>query len=218
MIRFIPCAGLALAVLVGTASGNLPEGQPVPEGTFDYRVVHPTLGDIGTYTNVVRRNDGGSVSVATRVDIEAKIAFVTARSIEADRSEQWSEGRLVQYESGTLKDGEAIHVQGRSEGGQFVIEGPAGRATAPASVVPTNAWSPHILEADVVMASESGRLYPASVTGGGRENVEVEGEQVSARRYRVSADSQYDLWFDDDGRVVRFATVSDGDTISFVLD
>lgn len=217
MIRFITGAGLALAVLVGTASGEVGDGLPVPEGRFEYRAIHPKLGDIGTYTNVVRHDPGG-VAVATRIDIEAKVWFVTVESIEADRTEHWSDGRLVRYESKTLRNGNPVYVSGRLDGTRFIIDGPGGQTAAPPSVVPTNAWSPHILQADVVMASETGRLYPATVTGGGRETVEVDGEQISARRFRVSADSQYDLWFDDSGRVVRFTTASDGDTVSFVLD
>lgn len=216
MIRFITGAGAAFAVLVGAASGEVRDRLPIPEGQFDYRAIHPVLGDIGSYTNVVRLDPGGA-AVATRIDIEAKVLFVTAESIEADRSEYWSDGRLVQYESKTLRNGDPIHVSGRFDGTRFIIEGPEGQTAAPPTVVPTNAWSPHILQADVVMASETGRLYPASVTGGGRETVEVEGQQISARRYRVSADTDYDLWFDDSGRVVQFPTVSGGDTISFVM-
>lgn len=216
MIRYLAGCGLALALVAVAPAGRSQVERSVPEGTFRYRVMHPTHGDIGSYTNVVRRQSDG-VAVTTSVDIEVKVVFVTARSIKADRSEYWSGDRLVRYESSTRKGGETIRVEGRSEGERFVIDGPQGSTTAPPSVMPTNAWSDRILDADVVMASETGRLYPTRISGGGRETIEIVGRSVSTRHFRMEADTVYDLWFDDQDRVVRFTTINDGDTISFLL-
>lgn len=216
MIRYLAGGAVAFALVAIAPAGQSQVERPVPEGTFRYRVIHPTHGDIGSYTNVVRRESDG-VSVATSVDIEVKVVFVTARSIKADRSEHWVADRLVRYTSTTRKGGETVRVDGRSEGERFVIDGPQGSIAAPPSVMPTNAWSDRILDADVVMASETGRLYPTTISGGGRETIDLGGRPVSTRHFRMEADTVYDLWFDDEDRVVRFTTINDGDTISFLL-
>lgn len=216
MIRAFTGAVLALAIVCAAPAGEGRVEAFAGDGTFRYRVVHPEHGEIGTYTNVVRRQ-GDQTSVRTRIDIEVKVAFVTAHNLEAERSETWSGDRLVRYTSTTRKNGEDIRVEGRADGQRFLIEGPAGRIVAPPSVAPTNAWSKRILDANVVMASESGRLYRTSVSGGGRETLEIDGEEVSTRHFRMQADTTYDIWFDDRGRVVRFTTVNDGDTVAFLL-
>lgn len=200
--------------MLATATGTA-QAMP-PAGTYTYTVLHPDHGEIGTYTNTIRQN-GDTVIVDTSVDIEVKLAFVPVFRLKADRREEWREGRLVEYSSVTRRNGEEIRVTGRANGNSFVIEGPNGTYTAPAGVFPTNPWTMDITKADMVMASESGRVFDATLAGGSEQTITIGDRQIPTTHFEVVADTRHDLWFDPQGRVVQFATRDDEDTISFVL-
>ena len=211
-LRLAAAAALAAAMLAfGGQAGAMP-----PAGTYTYTVRHPDHGEIGTYTNTIRR-EGDAIVVDTKVRIQVKVAFVSVFRLEADRREEWRNGRLQAYSSVTRKNGDEIRVTGRAEGDKFVINGPSGQITAPADVVPTNPWSIDMTKADTVMASESGRIFDARLAGREETTVTVGDQQVPARHFQVVADTRHDLWFDPEGRVVQFATRDDGKTISFIL-
>jgi len=92
----------------------------VPNGTYIYSVIHPILGDIGTFSNVISQ-DKERVIVETRLRIAAKLWFVTVRRIEAERREVWEGSKLALYDSTTRKDGRLITVHGHAEGNSFVV-------------------------------------------------------------------------------------------------
>src|SRR5258708_12769919 len=61
--------------------------QPVPAAaaaplTLEYRVKHPTYGDIGSYTNIIERS-GDSVRVQTVVRIAVKVFGATPYRADA---------------------------------------------------------------------------------------------------------------------------------------
>lgn len=209
-LRLPAAVGALLVALAGPAAA-LP-----PPGTYTYTVQHPEHGEIGTYTNTIRQN-GDTVTVDTKVRIQVKVAFIPVFKLNADRQEQWRDGRLIAYSSVTHKNGDEIRVSGHAEGDKFVIQGPNGTVAAPADIVPTNPWSLDITKADVVLTSESGRVVDAHLAGRKDETLTVGDQQIPTRHFQVVADTSHDLWFDPQGRVVRFATRDDDQTISFIL-
>lgn len=209
-LRRIGAIAIALFSITGVAEAA------APSGTYTYAVTHPDHGNIGTYTNVIRRN-GDNVSVDTTIRLQVKVAFVSVFRLEADRHEEWSGKRLVSYQSVTQKNGKEIRVNGKAEGEKFVIEGSKGSVDAPADIVPTNPWTVDITKAKTVMASESGKVFDASLVGSDKQAITVGTEQVPATHYEVAADTRYNLWFDAQGRAVAFTTLEDGKTISFTL-
>ena len=206
----------ALFIVAATVSAARAEVTG-PSGTFSYTIKHPDHGDIGTYTNTVRRN-GDNVNVATDIKILVKVAFVPVYRLEADRREEWRNGRLTSYSSVTRKNGDEIKVSGKAEGDKFVLDTPSGRVNAPSDVVPMNPWSLSITKADAVIASESGKVYGAKLAGRDERTITVDGQQVATQHFQVAADTRHDLWFDQQGRLVQFATNDEGKTITFVLN
>lgn len=190
---------------------------PAQAAIYRYRAEHPTYGNIGTYTNDIQTRDGG-VRVHTTVRIEVKVAFVTVYQLEADRHEQWRDGRLVDF-SGTLKkNGEVTHVKGRAEGDSFVIDGPKGDITAPPGVWPANPWSTKILDATAVMSTATGRIAEPTITGRDAQTIVIDGKSVPTTHYRVLSIEPNDLWFDDSGRLVQFTTVEKDEVITLTLE
>lgn len=208
-------AGLA-ALILAVGSGLPAAAALTPAGTYAYRVDHPDHGEIGTYTNSIVRN-GDAVSVDTKIRIAVKIAFVTVYRLEADRHEEWRDGRLVAYSSVTRRNGETAKIEGRAEGDKFVIQGPRGTVTAPADVWPANPWSSRIVEAGAVIGAMSGKLYPARVTEANQATITVEGRPLPVQHYAVVMNDPHELWYDAAGRLVKFTTEDDGEVITFTL-
>ena len=212
MIKRLLAASLLCTPLLAAA----PAQAVSPPGTYRYTITHPQHGDIGTFQNTIRRQGDGT-TVDTDIRVNVKLAFVTVHRLEADRQEVWKNGRLVSYTSKTNKNGETVNVQGRAEGDRFIIAGPGGKVEAPADVVPTTAWSIDITKADTVMASESGKIYPAKLVNSGTEMVEVNGRQVRAKHFKVAADTRYELWYDERDVLVKFTSLTDGEPVTFTL-
>ena len=206
----------AILVVLAWIGWHSVAAAPASPAVYIYRVQHPRYGDIGTYiNNIVPRPDG--VLVQTRVRVAVKLAYVTLYRLEADRQEEWRNGRLVAFSSTTEKNGKTTTVQGRAEGDRFVVEGPRGRATAPAEVWPANPWSPEILRAPKVIGTSTGRLLDVQVSGGGEDTISIRGQEIPAAHYRVFTDESNDLWFDRSGRLVKFTATEDKDLITLTL-
>lgn len=188
-----------------------------PDGTYRYAVEHPTFGNIGSYANTVTHT-GNEVAVRTQVDIRVRIAFVTVRHISADRSELWRNGRLTRYRSVTVRDGKTIEVNGEAQAAGFAIQGPLGKAIAPADVFPSNPWWIAMTRAKTVMAAETGRLRPVDFHLVGSEGIREGERDVTARHFASGTGAdRADLWYDPANVPVKFSLVEDEATITLTL-
>ena len=209
LLAFAALAAMTLAV-GGEARAN------VPYGTYKYAINHPIHGDIGTFTNTIRR-EGDDVVVDARLRVAVRFLFIVVYRLEADRREVWRGGRLAAYHSVTNDNGADVKVKGRAEGDRFIIEGSKGRIEAPAGVHPTNPWSIGITRAPAVMAAETGTLPRVTATGGEERTVKLDGREVKARRFKITGDMELELWYDRNDVAVKFTYASGGDTIVFTL-
>lgn len=210
MIRIV-C--LAIALAIPTAATAMP-----PAGTYVYEVRHTDHGDIGSYTNTIRTSGDGA-TVDTRFDFSVGFGPVTLYRETADRHEEWRDGRLVSYRSMTVKNGKDRLVEGRAEADAFVVRRGQGTVErGPADIWPMNPWSPAIAGADTVLASASGKIYPATVVHTGTETVTIAGRDLGARRFRVTADEKtYEIWFDAEDRLIRLTAPEKDGTVTFTL-
>jgi len=84
---------------------------------------------IGTDT-VSSSSATGETRVKTEINLEVKIAFVTAYAFR-HRSETWRAGRLMSLNSDTVEHGEALHVEGAATPQGFRIVSKGGPFIAP---------------------------------------------------------------------------------------
>lgn len=206
----------AVALLAAVAFG--PDvAAATPPGVYTYKIHHPTYGDVGTYVNeIVQRPDGAEVKTKVRIAVKL-VGAVTLYRLESDRREEWRGGRLASFASTTDRNGKATRVEGRAEGDAFVIEGPRGTERTAPDVWPANPWSPDVLRASVIMTTASGRLYEPKISTGDPQTVSVRGQEVPAKHYRIMIGEPNELWFDGDGRLVKFTTVEDDQVITLTL-
>ena len=212
MIRSI---GIVLLVVGVTAMPGCARTE-APAGIYHYGITHPSFGDIGVFTNVITR-DGDRVIVATTLEVKVSLLFFVVHRVEAERTQIWRGGRLIGYESRTVRNGEEIRVRGRAVGDAFVIEWPRGRVLLPPDVFPTNPWSIQITRATSVMASENGELRNLWVIEGAKQRLEIKGEPRTARHFRVRGDMEQDIWYDDNDVPVKFIHSMGEDRVTFTL-
>jgi len=211
MARFAAVVlGLLFAAIYGPAAAF---GTPL---VYEYRVKHPTYGNIGTYTNIIERS-GDDVRVQTIVRIAVKVFGATLYREEADRIELWKDGRLVYFHGTTKKNGKHLEVTGEARGDQFVIAGPEGTFLAPADVQPPNPWSIDCLKSDSMMSSVSGKVYPARIAPGGEETVTIDGQPHRTRKFEVDTDRPHVIWFDEHGIPVMLQSIERGDPVRLTL-
>ncbi len=191
-----------LAAAVALAAATIARAE-VPTGVFTYTIHNDQFGDVGVYTNVVRR-DGASITVENRTEITIKWLFVTVFTFSATSTAIWRDGRLVRYDGFTDDDGRKFAVSARADGEKFVIEGTGGRFVGPAEVFPHNPWNKAILGAGAIMSPKSGKLFPVKVSGGGAEDVEIAGEIAETVTYRIDTDRRTWVWYGHDDVPVKF--------------
>ena len=183
---------------------------------YTYRVIHPTYGEIGTYTNTVDRS-GDDANVQTELKIAVrKIGIVVYRQ-EARRAEHWRHDRLMSFESVTITNGSKLEVRGEARGDGFAITTPSGTQIAPRNVHPSNPWSAMVLKTDYMMSTKTGRLSHVRVSGGEEEPVALAGSTMRLHQYEIVSDKRQFVWLDSSGTPVAFRTEEDGTEVDFVL-
>lgn len=217
------CLFPALLVFCGTVAAPAATAQS-PE-VLSYRIEHETWGDIGAFSNTIRRQNGKTV-VEAKLRIAVTILFgsLVLYRESADRRESWENGQFMTYQSTTNVDGDVIRISGQADEEHFVIQRPDGEAMAPLEVLPTNLWSLEMKNAKTVMGTKSGVVVPVKVHAGGRRVIEIDDREIDARYFKITPRSDPGVvpfpqegWFDAAGIPVRFAVTKDGKRVNFTM-
>jgi hypothetical protein len=206
---------LAFLLLVAGPAAADPGAFP-PPGRFDYAVMR--LGErIGTHTVEFRR-DGGSLTVATRIDIEVTWLGLTLFAFHHQAQEDWRDGRMVAFRSKTDDDGEARAVSATADGGHLAIVYNGQQREAPADILPASLWHPGTTTATQLFDPVKGKVRQVTVTDDGSEPVEVRGAPLEAHRFSIAGDLRREVWYGPDGQVVKVRFPSkDGSWVTLVL-
>ncbi|HUB96718.1 MAG TPA: DUF6134 family protein [Stellaceae bacterium] len=186
------------------------------ETVYDYHIEHPRYGDIGTYRNVIKQDGNGS-EISTELRIAVKFLGIVVYRENANRTEEWQDGRLVRFDGVTDTNGSRIELHGEAKGDQFVMRTPNGTITAPANVHPSNPWAQTVLDTNMMMSAKTGRVEKVSVTGPADANVTFDGKDLRLKQYEIDGDKRQFVWFDDRGVPFAMRTVEDGSQVDFVL-
>jgi hypothetical protein len=209
--RVLGCLAAILS-LSAAASG----ARAAPE-LYEYRVVHSTLGDIGSYINIVERR-GDDVEVRTELHVAVSILGIVVYHQEARRIERWQHDRLVSFEGVTITNGDRLEVRGEARDGGFFITTPTDTLRAPANVHPSNPWSGMVLKTDFVMSTRTGAVFRGTVKGGELKPLAIDGKMLWLRQYEVVTDNHQVIWLDDTGVPVAFRSEEGGAQVDFVLN
>ena len=168
---------------------------------------------IGTHSiDFVRA--GARLHVDTRVEIAVKMAFVTVYRMLKTSRETWEQDRVVAYHATIDDNGTVSAIKVRPAGENLVIDGPGGRVTAPVGTMISGYWSDRTVERKLLIDSSDGVLRHVSVGKATREKLAAGNRVIPVRRYRMTGELERDLWYGEDGRLVRMREIaSDGSVI-----
>lgn len=205
-----------LAVALGAVSLLLCPPARAADTVYQYHIEHPTYGEIGTYSNVIK-DFGDHSEVDTELHVAVKLLGIVVHREDAKRSETWQDGRLVRFDGVTETNGTNVKIHGEAQGDAFVVTTPDGIVTAPARVHPSNPWGAKVLDTDMMMSTKSGHVGKVTVSNAGVEQVKFDGKEMRLDRYDIVDAKRQSVWFDDRGTPVAFRTVEDNTPIDFVL-
>jgi hypothetical protein len=210
--RRLALAGLTL---IGVLSGATRAMADSPRELV-YNVKHSVFGDIGTYSNLIEAS-GAVITIKTAAHFLVKALGVGLHREDAQRVEQWQGDRLVFFHGITVKNGDKTEIEGKAQGNNFVINGPTGTFTAPASVKPANPWSSRSIDSNEMMRVDNGKVEKVTVSGGGQTNVSVDGASTTAKEYEITGSSKYKIWIDNHDVPVMFMVDDDSGQVTFTL-
>jgi hypothetical protein len=203
--------------LAGSALALAASGPVAAAGQLlEYRIKHPTFGDIGRYSNRIE-SVGPDVIVTSELDVTVKILGLTAHREQSLRREQWRDGRLVAFTGTTTKNGERSEIRGEARDGGFQVTTPSGTVMAPANVRPSNPWSADLLQSGPLLSTRDGALLSARVTLAAEETAMRGGRPEPLYRFVIESDKSEYVWLDTQGVPVAFRTQENGTAIDFVL-
>lgn len=200
---------LALVLQTGAAAA----ANELIDTTF---AVYRNGSEVGTRNLRITRN-GDSLEVVNETRIAVDVLFITVFEREERLHEVWRDGRLVRFSSRVNNDGERFEVAAvRTEEGTFRVEGVGGTYEAPRGALPATYWHDGIVMTDALIHVMRGTLQHVTTTRVGEARLRVGGEEVKTTRYRMTGDERVDLWFNEEGLIVRALRHGrDGDKIDF---
>ncbi len=168
---------------------------------------------IGTHSIAFIR-DGARLHVDTRIEIAVKIAFITVYRLLKTSRETWEQDRVIAYDATTDDNGSISTIKARPDGENLIVDGPNGRVTAPLGTMMSGYWSDRTVNRTLLIDSSDGVLRRVSVGKSTRETLTAGDREIPVRRYRMTGDLDRDLWYGEDGRLVRMREIaSDGSVI-----
>ena len=174
---------------------------------------------IGTHT-VSYSSATGETRVNTDINLQVKVAFVTAYSFSHRSEETWRAGRLMSLNSQTVEHGEPLHVEGAATPQGFRVVSKGGPFIAPAATLTSNSlWTPAMLEQTTVIDAQRGGVIGVSARKVADEPVTIAGGKVQATRYSfITPYYAGSVWYDKANLWVRGEFERDGSTVQYQLE
>ena len=162
-------------------------------------------------------NDAGITQVRSNAKFRYNFLLIPAYRYDHNVAERWSGDCLLGLDANTVTNGDRIRVSGERNGDRFTVVSNEEAAELPECVMSFAYWNPDVLKQQQLLNPQTGEYVPVQIEAVGEDRLEVRGELVSARRYRLRAyDLDLTLWYSEDdewlglqsvarnGRVVRY--------------
>jgi hypothetical protein len=174
---------------------------------------------IGSHT-ISYSSATGETRVNTEINLEVKVAFVTAYAFSHRSEETWRAGRLVSLNSDTVEHGEPLHVEGSATPQGFRGMSKGGPFVASAATLTSNSiWTPAMLAQTTVVDAQRGGIIGVSAHKVADEPITIAGSQVQATRYTfITPYYAGSVWYDNANLWVRGEFERDGSKVEYQLE
>lgn len=195
------------------AMGKL-KGEIPHEGVeLDYRVLFGG-NEIGHQTISVSHHDQpGKIAVNYKIDLEVRILFAVAYSLEHDSTEVWDHHRkLHAIKSRTVENGKTSLVHGGLEQGGFHVKGNNGVHKGPGDMITSDSfWLAAALDSHSVMNTRTGDIAKPKVKKLKEGHYHLKAEFAHGpieANLHYKDDFLLEAEIDSDGHVIRFERIN----------
>ena len=172
-------------------------------------------------THVIRFSQaGGTLQVASEVDLRVKVAFITVYSYRQTSNDDWEDEVLVRSRIQTNDNGKDTSVEAEARDGKLAVQGPAGSYTTPlGAMTDISFWNEAITRGPALVDSQSAELIKIQVEAATRERIEVRGQPIEARRFAMTGTKGRSgtVWYDDTGSLVKAVVITRGEALGYEL-
>jgi hypothetical protein len=170
---------------------------------------------IGTETVTVA-NQGPQRTVTVETTTEAQVLFFTFHYTH-QRTEQWADGQLTAMTAHTDDDGTVTDLAARAltgAGWHFTVNGTASERGEQS--LPLTLWTSAVIQQDHLFSVIDAAPYAVQVAALGAEPLAIGSRTAEAQHYKMTGDVSRELWFDDEGHLLRTTFTRKGYPIEIV--
>lgn len=215
-LRLAMAFALLLALVTPVAARELPS-----KGLLDFAVIRD--GQVIGHHRVAFRQEGQTTFMAVEAKVEVTLLGLTIYRFLHRGRETWRAGKLIEFQTFTDDDGDALTVEVRRNGSDdFEVRSADKALVVPGQTIPSSLWHLGILRTrvqDQLLRTVTGQLLSMTVTDLGRRQIETADGLVTAEGYFVDArpDFNRELWYDEAGLLVAAnLTGEDGSSVRLV--
>ena len=168
---------------------------------------------VGKHFFTVSEADGVK-HVQSEANFKVKILFISAYRYEHSAAERWADNCLVEFDASTNANGKRVQVSGEQTGAGFLVERGDNPIELPECVMTFAYRNPEFLDQPRLLNPQTGEYVDVDVEQAGNEMLEVRGQLVVARRFRLTAnDVDLTLWYSPDDEWLALESVAKGGRI-----
>lgn len=210
MNRMMRTAGVIAVVLLAQASATTALANDSRSWEFSVLL---DGSEIGRHRFELQQA-GDRQEVFSEASFDVRFLFFTAFQYRHSNREVWSDGCLRRIESRTRQNGERQVVVGATVDDTFVVERDDGRAELGDCVMTFAYWNPQFLGQTQLLNPQTGQYLPVQIEPLGRREIDIRGEAVDARAWRVTADEiDLTVWYSANDEWLGLESVAKGGRI-----
>jgi hypothetical protein len=228
MTRDVRVWGLLGALVLGGMTFGLvlilvAESRAADPGTEQRDFIIYVDGDqAGSYSMSISQRDDGSQTMSSVANVRVKyLGGLKVYRYSYQGTETWKGGRLVHFNSSSNDDGKEFTVLAVPSGNGLRIRVNGRERAVRPDIWLTTYWhlvDPRFRNGGVpLIDADTGQDLTAQLQFVETRQMNVAGELQNCTHYRVSGDTQAELWYDSHERLIRLRSWSDGHRYELVL-
>jgi hypothetical protein len=175
----------------------------------------------GSYRMTITKKDDGAVTMVGDANIKVVKLGITAYHYTYHGTENWSNGRLLGFESKTDDDGTKYTVSATPEKNGLRLKVNGNERMVRPDVWITSYWQlPETRRRDKslpLLDADEGKTVTGALRSIGTEQILVAGQRCNCAHYRITGPVIVDAWYDGQDRLVRQEWEEKGHKVQMVL-
>lgn len=155
------------------------------------------------------------VSVKTRTMV-TRLAIPFYR-YEHDREEIWDSNQLVSLTSKTHDNGPEYTLIAKKEGEGYKIQSNDTERQSDAAELPVTFWNEDILRTSKLFSALHGKPMNVQIVKKEPTTLQIANATIPATHYVMKGDLERELWYNEQGKLLKVSFMKDGSHIEFIL-